>query len=129
MEINYNILIVCGINGSDNHYPKIIDLIKKYCDNTTIDINQVHFECLNVEDDHLRLCDIYNEYKLIPEFGPDCYNSEITETEKRKLLEFNNGHDYYYDYIIFEHCNYALFDIEHVKYFNMLKLNGYLLLF
>ena len=34
-----------------------------------------------------------------------------------------------YDYIIYEHCPINSFNIEYIKYYNILKLNGYLIIY
>ena len=132
---SYIILIIGGERCVTTHHNKHIEIIKKYCNqDIDIDIDNTTFENLNQSMDYLSTCNIYNEYKLVPPNQFDMCDNECDTnheydsfTQSNKI--FNDEHNNKYDYIIFENCPISYFKIEYFKYYNMLKLYGYLIFY
>jgi hypothetical protein len=126
----YKILLVCG-DGNRQYYRDHLEIIKKYC-HKTIDMDKVEFENLNISPNMLSLTDLHDYLALIP---PDYDDTHFSEENldiycKHDIKQFNKTHNNYYDFIIYEHCALRYFtSVEYVKYYNMLKRDGFLIHF
>jgi hypothetical protein len=129
--MEYKILVICGESQVTKHHIKIISLIKTYCNNLDISISNTKFENLNIyRHNNLSLCNLHENYKLIPPGMHEYCESEDRRPEDVEIINhFNEEHNNYYDYIYLEHCPKSDFDIQYIKWFNMLKLGGYLIFF
>ena len=126
----YKILLVCG-DGNRKYYPDHLEIIKKYC-GITIDMDNVEFENLNICPNMLSLTNLHDYLALIPPNYDDTHFSEenLDIYCKHDIKQFNKTHNNYYDFIIYENCALRYFtSVEYVKYYNMLKRDGFLIHF
>lgn len=134
------ILIVCGIKNYDTHHENIINVINKIINPINISKELCNFYTLQT------INNFYNEDVpadlFISSFDNDLFifNKSFEEIifegdqdeRNSSIKEFNIQHNNKFDYIILEHCpifNSSIIIPEFVKHYNMLKPNGYFIIF
>lgn len=126
----YKILVVCGLNELNIYHEKYIKIIKKYCNNNSITLENCTFINLNNLKSYNQLLSI--DLKLLYKPSTFIYSNNFDKNMKQ-LKKINdkieNNDKLKYDYIIYEHCPINSFNIEYIKYYNILKLNGYLIIY
>jgi hypothetical protein len=134
-----NILIVCGIKNYDEYHDSIIGIINNINKSSAIDKSLCNFVTLQhmnfygkIESD-LYISNIDSNFCIFDErFALDIIVNQKDDTFE-PIKKFNNEYNNKFDYIILEHCpinqHVVIMIPEFIKHYNLLKNNGYLILF
>ena len=135
-----NILIVCGIKGFDKYHDsfiKIINNINKPIEITKESCEFYTLQNMNRFDDESSQADLYisdiqdNFFIFDRSFEEAIFEYDQNE-DCKQIKKFNSDHNNKFDYIILEHCpivNSISMIPQFIKHCNMLKNNGYFILF
>lgn len=124
------ILIVCGIKNQVEYHDNIIKIINNINKDTIITKSLCNFTTLNKTNADIYISDIYDGYFLYNEsFIADIFDDNCDEENYEPIKNFNIENNNKFDYIILEHC--PVFDLipEFIKHYNLLKKNGYLIIY
>jgi hypothetical protein len=128
------ILIVCGINQYTKYHEKIIGIINNINKPTMINSSMCTFTTLqNIDYLHSTPADIYmssfsNNFCIFNK----SHKQYLAGERNPQIKKFNDDHDGKFDYIILEHCPVLTSPEmipQFIKHYNLLKQNGYLILF
>ena len=128
------ILIVCGIKNNDIYHEKIIEIINNINKPTIITKALCNFTTLqriNNDEADIYISNFGGKLFLYDESLID-YVNDYQDEDYEPIKQFNIKNNNKFDYIILEHC--PLFNSidmipEFIKHYNLLKKNGYLILY
>jgi hypothetical protein len=129
------ILIVCGIKNEDKYHEKIIGIINKINKHTIITKALCNFTTLqriNYDTADIYMSDFADKYFIYDKSLEEYVIEDLQDEKFGPIKKFNIENNNKFDYIILEQC--PLFNSinmipEFIKHYNLLKKNGYLILY